>query len=227
MSTNGSAGRLSPQSTTEWTSSIRISPLLGILRVRMPPRPIPNRQREIVREFSIMITLSGQSLHPINDSDSASRTERKGSPRRPPGESEDAALSPYAPKHARLMRGGKPLAIDVPRFLLPPIGYLQIQGNPCLRRGRLTVRYPGRAVVPNSSAAPDRSGWGRQAGPPRCVSTLKVLKRGSAASNVGARTSIGPMLTPLSRGTVTKRRRTRDGAPGSAARSNQRICPQR
>jgi len=114
------AGRLSPQSTTEWTSSIRISPLLGILRVRMPPRPIPNRQREIVREFSIMITLSGQSLHPINDSDSASRTERKGSPRRPPGESEDAALSPYAPKRARLMREGKPLAIDVPRFLLPP-----------------------------------------------------------------------------------------------------------
>src|SRR5215471_4330573 len=94
--------------------------LLGILRVRMPPRPISNRQRGIVREFSIMITLSGQSPHPINDSDSGVANGKQGGDPTPAGKSEDAALSRYAPKRARLMRGGKPLAIDVPRFLLAP-----------------------------------------------------------------------------------------------------------
>ena len=60
----------------------------------------------------------------IPGSDSASRTESKESaPRRP---EEDAARSPYVPKRARLMHGGpplhlgKPLVIDVPRFLAAP-----------------------------------------------------------------------------------------------------------
>ena len=186
MSTNGSAGRLSPQSTTEWTSSIRISPLLGILRVRMPPRPIPNRQREIVREFSIMITLSGQSLHPIDDSDSASRTERKGSPRRPPGESEDAALSPYAPKRTRLMREGKPLAIDVPRFLLPPdwISANPGQSLPATRspNGSLSRASSGPELL--GSARPIRMGAASRSSALRLYieglkASLRCLKRRS------------------------------------------------
>jgi hypothetical protein len=71
-----------------------------------------------------MSILSGHLLHPENGFDSALRTESKESaPRRP---EEDAARSPYAPKRARLMHGGpplhlgKPLVIDVLRFLAAP-----------------------------------------------------------------------------------------------------------
>ena len=89
-----------------------------------------------------MSILSGHLLHPENGFDSALRTESKESaPRRP---EEDAARSPYVPKRARLMHGGpplhlgKPLVIDVPRFLIAPdsiddAGQSQPNRSPCRR----------------------------------------------------------------------------------------------
>ena len=166
---------------------------------------------------------------PINSSDSPSLMESKEAAG-PGPEQNHAARSPYAPKRERLTHGGppvhlgKPLVIDVPRFLIAPYSIddaEQSQPN----------RSPCRTVVLNSSGVTERSGGGRQAraqrAPPHCVSTLMFLKRASNGSNARARSPIGSVLTPLSRSTVTKRRRTRDSAPGSAARSNQRICPQR
>ena len=71
-----------------------------------------------------ILSVSGHLLHPKNGFDSASRTEsNESAPRRP---EEDAARSPYAPKRARLKHGGpplhlgKPLVIDVLRFLAAP-----------------------------------------------------------------------------------------------------------
>ena len=80
---------------------------------------------------------------PINSSDSPSLMESKEAAG-PGPEQNHAARSPYAPKRARLTREGppvhlgKPLVIDVPRFLIVPdsiddAGQSQPNRSPCRR----------------------------------------------------------------------------------------------
>ena len=71
-----------------------------------------------------MSNRSGQSLYPNGASDSSLRTERNGSNQSGPEHDGNSVWLPYAPKRARLMRGGPPVYLglpvvsDLPRFLV-------------------------------------------------------------------------------------------------------------
>jgi hypothetical protein len=74
--------------------------------------------------YNVMINRLGQSLYPKGASDSSLRTESNGSNQSGPEHDGNSVWLPYAPKRARLKRGGPPVYLglpvvsDLPRFLV-------------------------------------------------------------------------------------------------------------